>query len=82
MPSEVSLVDLFAPIPLRVGLGLGTGMIAFASQGIGGDTTTTPDRAITQALGIGFLTGLPLIVGGLTVVTAHIAFPGGAPVSV
>jgi putative MATE family efflux protein len=63
--AAVGLADLYAQVPLRVGLGLGTGAIALSSQDTGRDATATRDRAITQALLLGFLAGLPLVVVGL-----------------
>ncbi len=59
--AAVGLADLYAQFPLRVGLSLGTGAIALSSQDTGRDATLSRDRAITQALVIGFLVGLPLV---------------------
>lgn len=64
--SAVGLADLYAQFPLRVGLSLGTGAIALSSQDTGRDAATSRNRAITQALLIGFLLGLPLVAVGLT----------------
>jgi putative MATE family efflux protein len=63
--TAIGLADLYAQIPLRLGLGLGTGAIALSSQDTGREATTTRDRAITQAFLMGFLVGVPLIVMGL-----------------
>ena len=63
--AAVGLADLYAQIPLRIGLGLGTGAIALSSQDTGRGATGVRDRAITQALLMGFLLGLPLIVVGV-----------------
>jgi putative MATE family efflux protein len=65
--AAVGLADLYAQIPLRVGLGLGTGAIALSSQDTGRGDEATRNRAITQAFLMGFLLGLPLIAVGLTV---------------
>jgi putative MATE family efflux protein len=65
--AAVGLADLYAQIPLRVGLGLGTGAIALSSQDTGRGDEATRNRAITQAFLMGFLIGLPLIAVGLTV---------------
>lgn len=62
--AAVGLADLYAQFPLRVGLGLGTGAIALSSQETGRGATTMRDRAITQALLIGFLLGVPMIIAG------------------
>jgi len=63
--AAVGLADLYAQIPLRFGLGLGTGAIALSSQDTGRGAERTRDRAITQALLIGFLCGLPLVLVGV-----------------
>ncbi|ESS03787.1 MAG: Na+-driven multidrug efflux pump, partial [uncultured archaeon A07HR67] len=62
--TAIGLADLYAQIPLRIGLGLGTGAIALSSQDTGRAAATTRDRAVTQAMLIGFVSGLPLIVVG------------------
>ena len=63
--AAIGLADLYAQIPLRVGLGLGAGAIALSSQDTGRGADLGRDRAITQALLIGALCGLPLVVVGL-----------------
>jgi putative MATE family efflux protein len=63
--AAVGLADLYAQIPLRVGLGLGTGAIALSSQDTGRGADATRDSAISQALVLGFLLGLPLVAVGL-----------------
>ncbi|THE63171.1 MATE family efflux transporter [Salinadaptatus halalkaliphilus] len=64
--AAVGLADLYAQIPLRIGLGLGTGAIAISSQDTGRGARNVRDRAITQALLIGILCGLPLVVVGVS----------------
>ncbi|WP_255170822.1 MATE family efflux transporter [Natrononativus amylolyticus] len=63
--AAVGLADLYAQIPLRVGLGLGTGAIALSSQDTGRGAERTRDAAITQALAIGFCCGIPFVLLGL-----------------
>jgi len=63
--AAIGLADLYAQIPLRVGLGLGAGAIALSSQDTGRGAELGRDRAITQALLIGALCGLPLVAVGL-----------------
>ncbi|ELY95818.1 MATE family efflux transporter [Natrialba taiwanensis] len=77
--AAIGLADLYAQIPLRIGLGLGTGSIALSSQDTGREATTTRDRAITQAILIGFLAGLPLIAVGLALSDSLIAVLGAEP---
>lgn len=63
--AAVGLADLYTQIPLRIGLGLGTGAITLSSQDTGREAALSRDRAITQALLIGALCGLPLVSIGL-----------------
>ncbi|SFR90708.1 putative efflux protein, MATE family [Halomicrobium zhouii] len=74
--TAIGLADLYAQVPLRIGLGLGTGAIALSSQDTGRAATATRDRAITQAFLIGALAGLPLIVLGLLFSDVFIAVLG------
>ncbi|MEF8841646.1 MAG: MATE family efflux transporter [Haloarculaceae archaeon] len=74
--AAIGLADLYAQIPLRVGLGLGAGAIALSSQDTGRGADLGRDRAITQALLIGALCGLPLIAVGLLFSDALIALLG------
>jgi putative MATE family efflux protein len=74
--TAIGLADLYGQIPLRIGLGLGTGAIALSSQDTGRDATATRNRAITQAVLLGFLTGLPLIVLGYLFSAGFIAVLG------
>ena len=77
--AAVGLADLYAQLPLRLGLALGTGAIALSSQDTGRGDAVARDRAITQALGMGFLVGLPLIAVGLTVSPTLIRALGAEP---
>ena len=63
--AAIGLADLYARIPLRIGMGLGSGAIALSSQDTGRGAVDTRDRAISQALLIGALTGVPLVIVGL-----------------
>jgi len=64
--AAIGLADLYARFPLRIGLGLGAGAIALSSQDTGSGATDTRDEAITQALLVGVLAGIPLLLFGLT----------------
>ncbi|MFB6159770.1 MAG: MATE family efflux transporter [Haloferacaceae archaeon] len=77
--AAIGLADLYAQLPLRVGLGLGTGAIALSSQDTGRGATASRDRAITQALLIGFLAGLPLVAVGLVAARDLVAVLGADP---
>ncbi len=63
--TAIGLADLYGQIPLRLGLGLGAGAIALSSQDTGREAMVTRNRAITQAILLGVLIGLPLIVLGI-----------------
>jgi putative MATE family efflux protein len=63
--AAIGLADLYSRLPLRIGMGLGSGAIALSSQETGRGAEDTRDRAITQALLLGFLAGLPLVAVGL-----------------
>ncbi|SNZ03187.1 putative efflux protein, MATE family [Natronoarchaeum philippinense] len=77
--AAVGLADLYAQVPLRAGLGLGSGAIALSSQDTGRGDVDTRDQAITQALLIGFLVGLPLVAVGLVAARPLIALLGAKP---
>ncbi|WP_254765927.1 MATE family efflux transporter [Salinilacihabitans rarus] len=59
--AAIGLADLYARLPLRIGLGLGGGAIALSSQDTGSGATATRDEAITQALLIGAVAGVPFV---------------------
>ena len=61
----IGLADLYARFPLRIGLGLGGGAIALSSQDTGAGATDTRDEAVTQAILIGALAGVPFVLFGL-----------------
>ena len=75
----VGLADLYARFPLRVGLGLGGGAISLSSQDTGRDATATRDEAITQALLVGALAGIPFAAFGVLFGPAAIRLLGAAP---
>jgi len=61
----IGLADLYARFPLRIGLGLGGGAIALSSQDTGAGAAGNRDEAVTQAILVGALTGIPFVVFGL-----------------
>ena len=75
--AAVGLADIYARLPLRIGLGVGDGAIALSSQDTGADATANRDQAVTQALLIGILVGLPFVVFGLLFNEFAIAVLGG-----
>lgn len=60
----IGLADLYARFPLRIGLGMGGGAIALSSQDTGSGAQKNRSEAITQALLIGTLAGIPFVVFG------------------
>ncbi|MFB6269563.1 MAG: MATE family efflux transporter [Halobacterium sp.] len=75
----VGLADLYARFPLRVGLGLGGGAISLSSQDTGRGAAATRDEAITQALVVGALAGLPFAAFGVLFGPAAIRLLGADP---
>lgn len=74
--AAIGLADLYTRIPLRIGLGLGSGAITLSSQETGREAKASRDEAITQALALGFLVGLPFTLAGVLVSNWLIAFLG------
>lgn len=74
--AAIGLADLYARLPLRIGLGLGSGIIALSSQDTGSSSVTNRNEAITQGLVLGALAGVPFVVFGLLVSQMAIAFLG------
>lgn len=62
----LGLADLYGRLPYRIGLGIGGGAIALSSQDTGSDATENRDEAITQALLLGIVFGIPFAVFGIT----------------
>jgi MATE family multidrug resistance protein len=63
--AAIGLADLYARLPLRIGLGLGAGAIALSSQDTGSGATANRDEAVTQALLLGALAGIPFALFGV-----------------
>ena len=63
--AAIGLADLYARLPLRIGLGLGAGAIALSSQDTGSGATTNRDEAVSQALLVGVLAGIPFALFGV-----------------
>ena len=62
--AAIGLADLYARFPLRVGLSFGAGAIALSSQDTGRGAEAARNEAITQAILIGFVVGLPFVAFG------------------
>lgn len=63
--TAVGLADIYARLPLRFGIGIGDGAIALSSQDTGADADANRDQAVSQALLIGILGGIPFMLFGL-----------------
>ena len=77
--AAIGLADLYAQIPMRLGQGLGGAAIALSSQDTGAGATANRDEAVTQALLMGALIGVPLAVGGVAFGSAAIDILGATP---
>lgn len=64
--AAIGLADLYAQIPFRIGRALGTGAIAISSQDTASGDIESRDQAVTQAMLIGVLVGLPIVLVGVT----------------
>lgn len=74
--AAIGLADLYARLPLRIGLGLGAGAIALSSQDTGSGARTNRNEAITQAILIGALAGIPFVLFGFLLGERAIAIVG------
>ena len=74
----IGLADLYARFPLRIGLGLGGGAIALSSQDTGAGATATRNEAITQALILGAVAGVPFVIAGVFLGDIAIALFGAS----
>ncbi|GGL48779.1 MATE family efflux transporter [Halocalculus aciditolerans] len=61
----VGLADLYGRIPLRVGIGLGAAAIALSSQDTGAGADANRDSAVSAALAMGVLAGVPVALAGV-----------------
>nr|WP_255494081.1 MATE family efflux transporter [Halarchaeum sp. CBA1220] len=62
----VGLADLYGRIPLRIGLGFGSAAIALASQDTGADADANRAEAVSSALVMGLLAGVPIALCGVS----------------
>lgn len=60
--AALGLANLYSRVALYTGIGIGTGSLALASQDTGSGADANRDQAITQAIIIGFLIGIPFAV--------------------
>lgn len=62
--AAVGLADIYGRLPLWLGLGIGDGAIALSSQDTGSGDVANRDEAVTQAILIGILIGVPFMLFG------------------
>ncbi|WP_263018212.1 MATE family efflux transporter [Natronobiforma cellulositropha] len=74
--TAVGLADIYGRLPLWLGLGVGDGAIALSSQDTGSGQTANRNEAITQALLLGVVMGIPFALLGLVGSYAAIAVLG------
>jgi MATE family multidrug resistance protein len=79
--AAVGLADLYARFPLWVGLGMGAGAISLSSQDTGSGADANRDEAISQALVVGAVVGVPFAAFGVGFGEAAIGLLG-APTEV
>lgn len=60
--AALGLANLYSRVALYTGIGIGTGSLALASQDTGSGADANRDQAVTQALILGFLVGIPFAV--------------------
>lgn len=77
--AAIGLADLYAEIPLRLGQGLGGAAIALSSQDTGAGSMEIRDEAVTQALILGAILGLPFAIAGVLFGSLAIDILGAAP---
>jgi len=63
--AAVGLADIYGRLPLWLGLGLGDGAIALSSQDTASGSDANRNEAVTQALVLGLLAGIPFMIFGL-----------------
>ncbi len=74
--AAVGLADIYARLPLRFGIGVGDSAIALSSQDTGAGATANRDQAMSQALLIGLLGGIPFVLFGIFLSEPAIAILG------
>jgi len=61
----VGLADLYGRVPLRIGMGFGGAAIALASQDTGADADANRAEAVSSAILMGLLAGVPIALCGI-----------------
>lgn len=74
--AAVGIADIYSRLSLRFGIGIGDAAIALSSQDTGADADANRNQAVTQALLLGILGGIPFMVFGLLLNEHAIAILG------
>lgn len=77
--AAIGLADLYARIPTKIGSGLGGGAIALSSQSTGSGNTRNRDEAVSQAIVLAAVLGIPLMLFGFGAGERAISFLGAPP---
>lgn len=80
--AAIGLADLYAQLSMRLGSGVGGGAIALSSQDTGHGATADRNEAITHAILLGVLLGLPIMLFGYFLSDWAIAVLGADPETV
>lgn len=76
--AALGLADLYGRLPYRIGMGVGGGAIALSSQDTGSGATENRDEAITQAVLLGVVLGVPFALFGVAFGDAAISLLGAS----
>jgi len=74
--AAVGLSDLYAQVVMRLSHALGAGAIVLSSQDTGRGALAGRDRAMTQAMLLGFICGIPIVLVGVLFGRVFIAVLG------
>ncbi|MFB6078173.1 MAG: MATE family efflux transporter [Halarchaeum sp.] len=61
----VGLANLYGRVPLRIGIGIGSAAIALSSQDTGANADANRNEAVSSALAVAALAGVPIAAAGL-----------------
>lgn len=76
--AALGLADLYGRLPYRIGMGFGGGAIALSSQDTGSGAIANRNEAITQALLLGVVFGIPFTLFGITFSDVAISILGAS----
>ena len=77
--AALGLANLYARVALFTGIGIGTGALSLGSQDTGSGADANKNEAISTALALGFLVGLPLAVFAVLFARPALSIFGAPP---